>query len=310
MKLLEKTKNKIARNFFIDFSDDYRDSILLAGSGRSGTTWVSDIINYDNEYRYIFEPFHPRRVDFSKEFGHRKYIHPEKKDTKLREKFKYILNGGLRSSWSDYYNKKIFANKRLIKEIRINLCLKWIKNNFHKIPIVLLIRNPFPTSISKDKFNLHTDLNDYLIQEDLMNDHLKNFRHDIIKAKEASEFERNMFIWCIENYIPLKQLKKDEILVTFYENFCTKPEGEIKKTFNFIGKDFNESVLKTLNKPSAVSKNWSAINTGEDLTNSWKKKVTEDQIKRGKEILALFGMDNFYNDDSTPSIESIERFMG
>ena len=78
MNFLERTKNKVSRSFFVDLSTDYRDTILLAGSGRSGTTWVSDIMNYDNEYRYIFEPFHPRKVDFSKEFGHRKYMHPEK----------------------------------------------------------------------------------------------------------------------------------------------------------------------------------------------------------------------------------------
>ena len=32
------------------------------GDGRSGTTWVADIINHDKRYREMFEPFHPNRV--------------------------------------------------------------------------------------------------------------------------------------------------------------------------------------------------------------------------------------------------------
>ena len=42
----------------IHFEDnhDYRNTIVLAGSGRGGTTWIAEIINYANEYRFIFEP--------------------------------------------------------------------------------------------------------------------------------------------------------------------------------------------------------------------------------------------------------------
>lgn len=309
MQLIEKVKNKIIKNIFIDSNIDYKNTILLAGSGRSGTTWVSDIINYDNEYRYIFEPFHPRRVSFSKDFGDRKYIHPDKKDSALYEKFLYILSGQIRNSWSDNYNKKLISEKRLIKEIRLNLCLKWIKNNFPEIPIILLIRHPFPTAISQDKFNLHTDLDDYLSQEDLMNDYLSKFKSDIEEAKKKSDFEKNIFIWCIENYLPLKLLKRGEILITFYENFCSAPEDEIKKTFSYIGKKFNSDVFENLKRPSAVSRNWSAVNTGDDLINGWKKRITSDQIKAGKDIMSLFGMENFYADNSFPNTKAIEDFI-
>ena len=38
---------------------DHRSSVFLAGSGRSGTTWLSEIINHRRGYRYVFEPFNP-----------------------------------------------------------------------------------------------------------------------------------------------------------------------------------------------------------------------------------------------------------
>ncbi len=46
----------------IDFND-YRQTVFVSGVGRSGTTWVANIINYANDYRFMFEPFHPQRVD-------------------------------------------------------------------------------------------------------------------------------------------------------------------------------------------------------------------------------------------------------
>jgi hypothetical protein len=33
--------------------------------------------------------------------------------------------------------------------------------------------------------------------------------------------------WCIENYVPLKQFKRGEIHLAFYESFCERPESEL-----------------------------------------------------------------------------------
>ncbi len=310
MSIFDKIKNRIQRFICIDHNNDYRSSIILSGTGRGGTTWVSDIINYDNEYRYMFEPFHPRRVKHSEIFGHRKYLREDSKDKVYYKAISKILRGSIRDPWIDSLNKKIYVEKRLIKDIRINFLLKWINNNFPEIPIIILMRHPIPTALSQIKFKLHTDLNDYLSQEDLIEDFLKPFKKEITKAHlNGDEFEQNIFIWCIENYVPLKQFRKEEILLTFYENFCETPDKEIEKLFSFLGKDFNESIYESLKKPSPVSRKWSAINTGKDLTNSWKEGITDLQIKKATEILSIFGMNNFYNEDSIPQVENIYSFM-
>ena len=46
--------------FHIDLNYSPSNTVLIAGSGRSGTTWLSEILNYNNDYRSIFEPFYPR----------------------------------------------------------------------------------------------------------------------------------------------------------------------------------------------------------------------------------------------------------
>ena len=41
---------------------NYKEVIWLIGDVRSGTTWVSNLINHENKYRTMFEPFHPNYI--------------------------------------------------------------------------------------------------------------------------------------------------------------------------------------------------------------------------------------------------------
>ena len=73
-----------SRKLFIDLSRDYRRSVYLAGDGRSGTTWISEIINCDNRYRYMFEPFHPSFVPLASHFRFFSICGPIMRTTFLR----------------------------------------------------------------------------------------------------------------------------------------------------------------------------------------------------------------------------------
>ena len=61
--------HRLLGGFYVDLGHDHRDSVFLAGSGRGGTTCVSEIINYRGEYGYVIEPFHAGKVDPCKNFG-------------------------------------------------------------------------------------------------------------------------------------------------------------------------------------------------------------------------------------------------
>ncbi len=304
---VSKIRRWLQRKYYIDYNKNYQSTIFLAGIGRSGTTWVSEIINYRNEYRYIFEPFFPRDVDICKNFRYRQYIRPDNRDKKFIEPAKSILSGKLRNYIADYRNKKFFSNKRVIKDIRTNLLLKWLFVNFPGIQIILLFRHPCAVAYSKLKLNWNTHLEEFLSQEELVEDFLNPFKKEIEKAK--SVFEKHIFLWCIENYVPLKQFNKGEIHLAFYENFCENPRYEIERLFSFLNKRFDEEVLMNLKNPSSLSRKESAIITGDSLINSWKKHITKEQIRRAIEILAIFGLDRIYAEDSIPNIENVYKLM-
>ncbi|MDP8949818.1 MAG: hypothetical protein M3N00_06185, partial [Actinomycetota bacterium] len=118
----------------VDLDRDHRNSVFLAGSGRSGTTWISDVINYRNGYRFVFEPFHPGKVRVCKNFGRKQYLRPDDRREEYLGAAREVLTGRIRSPWTDRFNRKFVARRRLIKDIRANLLLGWMRENFPGMP--------------------------------------------------------------------------------------------------------------------------------------------------------------------------------
>ena len=59
------------RQIHIDADPDHRKTTVLAGSGRGGTTWLAELINYENDYRFMFDLIEPilRRHDGRPHWG-------------------------------------------------------------------------------------------------------------------------------------------------------------------------------------------------------------------------------------------------
>jgi len=308
--LTSKIRRKIHSRVFIDYGQDYTDSMFLAGSGRSGTTWISDIINYRNQYRYIFEPFHPRKAGIFEVRHEREYLRPENRESGLVEPIEALLSGRIRSDWIDKFNRKFLGGKRLIKAIRANLLLKWIHTNCPGVPIVLLLRHPCAVAHSQLKlasWAWNADPEQFLAQEELMEDFLEPFRQ--IMENVQTDFEKHILLVCIENYLPLKQFKRDEIHLAFYENFCVEPEREIDRLFSFLGESYDERVFDQLRTPSPVSRKGSAVVSGGSLVDSWRKHVTEEQVRDALKILSAFGLDMIYAQDSMPNVDNAYGMM-
>ena len=98
-----------------------RDSILISGSPRSGTTWLMEILEYIPGYTYTFEPlqanFFPEAYKIG--FRGRPYLHPDKEWKELEEYLRKIFTGQIISRLPSYgHNIKMIIdrifNKKLI----------------------------------------------------------------------------------------------------------------------------------------------------------------------------------------------------
>jgi len=298
---------QIYRIMHID-SHDYLKTIFLAGSARSGTTWLQEIVNFNNEYRVLFEPFRPDKVDQVQDWRKYQYLRETENSPVFIDPMKDILKGKIKNVWVDTYNRRLISQKRIIKAIHANLFLFWMKHHFPEVRIVMIMRHP--CAVANSKLNIvrkhfeYSDnpLEEFLAQEDLMEDFLSPYEARM--REEKTDFEAFVWMWCIENIIPLKQFKAGQIQITFYENLCIDPQKEIKNIFSYINQPYSPNVLEKTSIPSPVSRNTSAINSGENLIRSWRKHVTDEQIMRALQILSLFGMDCIYNGGDVPLMES------
>jgi len=123
------------------------------------------------------------------------------------------------------------------------------------------------------------------------------------------DIERHVYFWCIQYYVPLRQLASGSVHLSFYENFCEKPEEEIEKIFRFLHKPFDQRIFQMLNIPSHVTREESAIKTGTSLIDSWRNHVTDRQLERAVEILKTFGLDCIYSEDSMPAVDAAYRVL-
>lgn len=316
MYIIKKINHKIKSFFFrflsFDMNSDSDNTILLAGTGRSGTTWVSNLINFKNDYRYMFEPFHNQKVKImQKNFEYRQYLNPNKLSENHYQLIKKVVQGKVRNLWIDSHNRKLLSKHRLIKDIRANFILYYIYKYFPEIPIIFVIRHPCAVAYSKIKLGWKIDLDNLLQQEQLNRDYLNPYRSFIKDVnKNGTDFEKHIVLWCIENYIPLKQFEDiDDILFLFYENLCLYPEQEIPRLFKYLGKQADDRVYSILNIPSQVTRKDSSINVGENIIKSWGVKITLDQMERSKEILREFGLDTLYNTNSIGEYNELQRVI-
>ena len=287
--------SRLHRGFYVDLGKgDHKSSVFLAGSGRSGTTWLSQIINHRRRYRYVFEPFNPREVGPFGHFRTKQYLRPDDRREEFLEPARLALTGRLRDPWTDRFNGRIVARRRLIKDIRANLLLGWMRANFPGMPIILLLRHPCAVVTSRLALGWKDNLSETMEQQELVEDFLLPMEAEIRAAQ--GDFERHLFLWCIDNYVPLMQFGAGELHLAFYENLLARPGEELRSLFASLDESFDERVYRKLRHPSPLSRK----NAPAPSLEGWRTRVGSHQLERTIEILHLFGLDRLYGGGAMP----------
>ncbi len=293
----------------------YKAIIWTIGSCRSGTTWITSVINLNNYYRELFEPFrtlHPEMIEAG--FKKNLFLDSSMKMEKLRKLAELIFKGKFYRKKIELKKKSIFSHKKdylIIKDVFANLiAYEFCKKN-KKIKPILIIRNPFAVvdSITKKKnSDWMTDPSEFLQQKELCEKFLSPFKDIISEVSEnGSYFEKQILIWSIINYVPIKQFKEEELHITFYEDWISNPSKELENVYNYLGINTpsindisNHRVFKTPSR-TATEKVFNIC--------SWKKQFSEKEIEKGTQILKRFGFEKLYDTNSLPNKEIIKNIM-
>jgi hypothetical protein len=290
----------ISSRMYLNPDIDTKKNIFVAGTARSGTTWLGDVIASQMPCRIMFEPFNPDLVPEYSDFNYFQYIHPDSENPDFYTFAQKIFTGKIRNRWIDHQNERIFSEYRLIKEIRANLVLKWLYDHFPEISMIFLIRHPCAVVASRMELGWATenDIRPFTSQPDLIQDHLGPYM-DLIKTVKTIE-EKHAIIWSVSNLVPLRQFRPNELKIVYYENLCVQPQTEMISIFHSIGQKPVEPVINKIDRPSQTARVTSAIVNGTDKITAWEKKLSPLQIENILQIVDKFNLSHLYGSSHLP----------
>jgi len=278
-------------------------NIFLFSTPRSGSTWLMELILTQVGFKPCNEPLDIRNPMVRRYLGINNWIDLYNNNylEKIKIYFEKIIKGKLKHLGSNPFDKNFrFITNRIIFKI-IHGCedkINWFKENFN-CEIIFLIRHPIAVSLSRRSYPRLTSF--------IKSDYSKNFSENQINIskriiRNGSKLERGVLSWCLQNAIPLKNIKDNMLLFT-YEQLVSEPKKvfkNFKKILSFIeiSKILNRisepswSVKKHSNKQTQIFFNRNNnINNKDYLLKKWKKQITREEEKSLFKIIESFNLD-------------------
>ena len=276
-------------------------SIFVTGSGRSGTTWLIEMMNLSGEYHIIFEPFAKKlnpecAIDIEKP-----YLRSED-DYPFKDQVYKFLSGNVTNEWVDKIkSSNRQSNKLLVKDIRLNAALGWIQTNFPDLKIVYIVRDPFSVAFSAAERGWGKALhNAYLKQSRLVKDHLEKQLPILNQADTL--FQKGVAVWCIENYMVLKNALRNEMITSvFYETAVREPDAELSRLALFCGHTVPKLNSWRLHKRSTLADRRSVTKpSSQKFGRRWEGQISQADTDYANEVIESFGLTKLYPERNQP----------
>jgi hypothetical protein len=288
------------RALYRDSLADTRRCMLIAGTARSGTTWLGELIASQVNCRLMFEPFQPHKVPAYRQFEYFQYLRPEQDHAGMEQFCTAVFTGRIRNRWIDQEVTHLRPGYRLVKEIRANLLLGWIARRFPEVPRLFIVRHPCAVVQSRLQLGwaTDTDIASFLAQPDLVDEHLAEHL-DLIRATRTDS-GKHALIWCISNLVPLRQFASGGLPIVYYEDLVTQPAVEIPRVFRALGQPYDDAVFDSLAVPSTSTRGRSGEVSAADRTADWRRKLDRTQVDEILAIVDAFGLGHLYGDSPLP----------
>lgn len=288
-RLVPRMRKKVRLPIFD--SGENTDAILIAGTGRSGTTWLAEMLKYDREFRTIFEPFHPGRS--LPELAMLGRPGPGPNSQIELEKVKLALQGDFRCDWTDQFNERLFYKRRLVKSIRINLFIGEIARMFPWLPVIVVIRHPVLNSASRLRGGWPSPLN-YFDSDAARSIHPAVSRY-VDGRDDLSKWEASVAFWCIETLGAIQGADGSGAKLVSHEELILDVDA-VNDVFDYALVD-RPSVLDDVRSPSKMTRNGSSVDQSRtDLNGRLEDLLSRESGTIGSaQVLADFGLSKIYD---------------
>jgi hypothetical protein len=302
MRGVGRLRSAVVSRLFRDVGGGVEDAAVLAGTARSGTTWLAELICAHASYRLIFEPFNNARVPEYARFQYQQYARPGSPPPALEAFTDRLLRGEIGNRWVDAHVDRLRPTRRLVKAVRGSLLLGWLRHRYPELPILLLVRHPcaIVASFLKLGWSSEPDVDSMLCQPELIDDHLEG-RLDVFESATRPH-QRHALLWCVSNGVPLRQLAQRGLEPLYYEELVEAPQRALPHVFEALGRPFDPSVYTELRRPSRTARSGSSFGGPREAgAPGWRAELGSARVDDVLEIVDAFGLGNLYDADGRPA---------
>ena len=230
--------------------------IIVAGFGRSGTTWLSDIVSKITGRLLLFEPLHPCVLKDSRKFIYRTkvqgFVALEEHLRKCQEQLpanRWLLRNHLNhpiENVSLNFISYLWENSIIggFKTIRGNHFIDQLATSFNS-SVLFILRHPLAVLMSvKNRKNFWKEYEsgiyqhqEIFFQRAIQEGPLDQKHLPLIKEiwNHGSEDERIVIMWCVSLIVTMYKLPLcPRHYMLSYEDLYTAPFEEIRKILGFL----------------------------------------------------------------------------
>jgi hypothetical protein len=296
------------------------ETILLASVGRSGTTWLGNILSALNGYKVLNEPLRP--MDPSKyeaRYRHRPYVVEDESAPRLKEELEKVFTGQVPQSYKWNFRsdsrlgmlvEHVWNRKIVVKSTRCLRLLPWIHRNFDLKGTVILIRHPCAVVSSMLKSGgweydqlMQNGVSpfDQAVAGQAPTSLVDRVQPDIEEATTNAEILAHM--WALDYHIALNHHEDADgqfSHLVSYERILTEGKRCVRDLCAFLGEEPNEDMLAQLNRPSRTASDQLSTEDTTRQLRKWKDHLDEKTVDGVLSVVHSYDI-NMYGQDPMPA---------
>lgn len=300
-------------------------SVVILGFGRSGTTWISDILSKVTGRLILFEPLHPAASGLGRAFTYGRGVSPVGGDS-LVSYLDDVLGKRVRKNWllrnhlpvgldevSDDFVDAVWRECEVVglKEIRSNFMIPWLARSLD-VRIVFVMRHPLAVMASLKKrvrffdefgWDAHVEMfvERVFSNEAYASTGVLGGRARFVGAR--TRIEQCACMWAATHAVALADLARLGLPVFHYESFYESPYATTRALLRYLGLSGRSIHPSHLFVPSITThKTLHGLREGEDriaregASLFWDGVLTAEEVDSTMEIVRAFGLRTYSED--------------
>ena len=298
--------------------------VTVLGFGRSGTTWLADIISKILGGLILFEPLHPSVTDRSRQMSYRRTFSAEE-NTWLEGYIDEILSKRREKLWlmrnhvpvpidqidHDFY-EYLWENCNVVgfKDIRMNYAVPWLAERDIS-RLVYIVRDPravVASILNRPNFwefgwpGTYDLMVGNLLDDPTMADHPIQEHAEMIRSVDE-DFERIAMLWTLSHRMALSDCIEWGVPIISYEDLYANPFETIEKLVECCDLPKRPLHPSYIFSPSLTTKRtFHGIYSIDKRVNErefsffWNQTLSTEQCARIEEIMTVLGLrDGLYD---------------